>query len=176
VANPTTLSQTGVGRSTVWMPDWNENPFNIGIGVIVVGTATYNIEHTFQDPTALQRQALLASTTTLLTFDPAAFAAVYGKLFVGFPVTDVTTPAGIVAGRTVSSFGSNTVTMSGVAAGVLAGDLISFLTWFPNSGLNAQTANANGNYAFPVRGISINVTAGTGTVIADFIQATTPQS
>jgi len=46
-------------------------------------------------------------------------------------------------------------------------------TWFTNSGITAQTSNANGNYAFPVSSIRLNVTAGssTGTVAVTFIQA-----
>lgn len=39
----------------------------------------------------------------------------------------------------------------------------SLATWFKNSGLTDQSGNANGNYAYPVNGISINVTSATGT-------------
>jgi hypothetical protein len=34
-------------------------------------------------------------------------------------------------------------------------------TWFSNTGITAQSSNANGNYAFPVVGIRLNVN-GTG--------------
>lgn len=46
-------------------------------------------------------------------------------------------------------------------------------TWFPNSGITAAASNANGNYAFPVSAIRINVTAGssTGMVTAYLNQA-----
>jgi hypothetical protein len=102
---PAILKQTGVGRSTVWSPDFFQDPFNIGIGCVVSGgAATYNIEHTFDD------------------------------------------------------------------ANTIAGGLGS-VTWFQNSGITGATANANGNYQFPVRFISINVTGGTGTVTATLIQA-----
>lgn len=36
--------------------------------------------------------------------------------------------------------------------------------WFNNSTVSAQTANADGNYAFPIAAMRLNVTAGTGTV------------
>jgi hypothetical protein len=181
VANPVILTQVGVGRSTIWFPDWNENPFNIGVGVTVFGTATYNIEHTFDDPTKLIVPAALASATTLLTFNPSQFYqggdGAYQRMYVGRPVADLTGGAAALTPSTVASFTTNTVTLAGQAGtGVVAGDLISFLTWFANSGLTAQTGNANGNYAFPVRAISINQTAGTGTTTATLIQATTPQS
>jgi hypothetical protein len=42
--------------------------------------------------------------------------------------------------------------------------------WFNNTGINAVSAQTDGNYAFPVRGIRLNVSAGTGTVVMDVIQ------
>lgn len=98
------LTKTGTGRSTVHVPDTFQNPFNIGVGCVVSGTATYTVQHTFEDVT-----------------DPAFNPAT--------------------------------------------------ATWFDNSGLTAQTGNANGNYAYPVNGISVNVTAGTGTVTVYLLQA-----
>lgn len=45
-------------------------------------------------------------------------------------------------------------------------------TWFdqPAAGINAKTANADGNYQFPVREIRVNATAGTGSVAMTLIQ------
>lgn len=47
-------------------------------------------------------------------------------------------------------------------------------TWFTNSGITATTVSCNGNYAFPVRAIQINITTSSSTafVVATFIQAT----
>lgn len=45
-------------------------------------------------------------------------------------------------------------------------------TWFPNTGLSAKTANADGNYAFPVRAIRLNVASSDGTVTMHVIQST----
>lgn len=36
--------------------------------------------------------------------------------------------------------------------------------WFSNSGITAKTANADGNYAFPVRAIRLTLNSGTGSV------------
>lgn len=46
-------------------------------------------------------------------------------------------------------------------------------TWFINSGLSAKSTNADGNYAYPVTAVRLNVTAGssTGTVQMVAIQA-----
>lgn len=46
-------------------------------------------------------------------------------------------------------------------------------TWFQNTGITGATSNANGNYAYPVTAIRLNVTAGASqaTVTAYFNQA-----
>ncbi len=66
---PQTLSITGTG-TTAWIPlDYKQNPFNVGFGVVVSGTITYDIEHTFDDvlagdtATAFKHSTLTAQTT-----------------------------------------------------------------------------------------------------------------
>lgn len=46
-------------------------------------------------------------------------------------------------------------------------------TWFPNSGITTQSTNKDGNYAFPVTAIRLNVSSGssTGTVTMSLVQA-----
>lgn len=100
---PATVSVTGVAVSQVIPLDWNSSPFNVGVGCIVSGTATYTVEHTFDDVFSP-------------TFNPAT------------------------------------------------------ASWLPNTGLTAQTASKDGNYAFPVRGVRLNVSAGTGTVTMTVLQ------
>jgi hypothetical protein len=46
-----------------------------------------------------------------------------------------------------------------------------FSTWFSHPTVAAETANADGNYAFPVTGVKVLVTAGTGTATMNLIQA-----
>lgn len=77
----------------------NISPFNVGFGVVVTGTVTYSVQHTFDDP----------------------------------------------------------------ATG--------FTTWFSHPTVAAETANADGNYAFPVTGIKLLVSAGTGSATLNLIQA-----
>ena len=45
-----TVSQTGVGSSDALVMNTNISPFNVGFGVIVTGTVTYTVQHTFDDP------------------------------------------------------------------------------------------------------------------------------
>lgn len=92
---PQTISQTGVGTSDVNIVDYRQKNFKIGVGCIVDGTATYTLEHTFDNT-----------------------------------------------------------------------------NWFPNedAALVGATASQDGSYPFPIRASRINVTAGTGTVTATYIQ------
>lgn len=46
--------------------------------------------------------------------------------------------------------------------------------WFSHPTLNGLTANADGNYAFPVRAIKILVNSGAGTATATIVQAGMP--
>lgn len=96
---PITKSQTGVGATDWVKTDIKAEIFNIGFGCVVDGTATYSIEHTFDD-------------------------------------VDSGTP-----------------------------------TAFTHSQVAGQTSSKDGNYAFPVRAIRLNVTAGAGTVTFTMIQA-----
>lgn len=97
---PQVITQSGTGTSA-WIPmDYKQNPFNIGIGVVVSGTVTYTVQHTFDD--------------------------IYDSSI---------TP-----------------------------------TAFNHSTLATQTANKDGNYAFPVRAIRINNGAGTGTTTMTLLQ------
>lgn len=95
------LTQTGVGASAAAVMNLNATPFNVGFGVVLTGSATYTVQHSFDDP---------ASTTGLVT-------------------------------------------------------------WFDHPTITGKTANADGNYAFPVSAIRINVTADVGKATMTIIQA-----
>lgn len=94
---PKKITVVGVGAS-VWIPlDYRQAPFHVGLGAVVVsGTATYTVQHTFDD--------------------------IYDLTVV--PVS------------------------------------------YDNAGLTAVTANKDGNYAFPVRAIRLNVTGGISPVVS----------
>ena len=48
---------------------------------------------------------------------------------------------------------------------------VGFTTWFPHPTIASQSANADGNYAFPVTGIRLTVNSGGGTAAFNLIQA-----
>ena len=94
-----TVAKTGVGSSPAIVVNTNISPVNIGFGVIVTGTVTYTVQHTFDDPA------------------------------VGFNV------------------------------------------WFPHPTIATKSDNQDGNYAFPITGVKVLVTAGAGTASMQLIQA-----
>lgn len=98
------LSKTGTGATAPAPMDTYCNPFNVGMGVVVSGTVTYSVQHTFDD----------------------VFAAAFDA---------------------------------------------STATWYDHPSLDDLAANADGNYAFPVTAIRLNVTAGTGTATLTLVQA-----
>jgi archaellum component FlaF (FlaF/FlaG flagellin family) len=48
---------------------------------------------------------------------------------------------------------------------------VGFTTWFNHPSLAALTANADGNYAFPITAVRITVNSGAGTAQMNFVQA-----
>jgi len=44
------VSQTGVGSSAIIPMNLDSTPFNVGLGVVVTGTVTYTVQHTFDNP------------------------------------------------------------------------------------------------------------------------------
>lgn len=68
---PKTLTQTGTG-ATAWYPvDYKQAPFNLSLAAVVVsGTATYNVEYTYDNilagatPTAWVVSTLSAQTSS----------------------------------------------------------------------------------------------------------------
>lgn len=101
---PIRVVVTGVDVSAPIPMDYVASIFNVGVGCVISATATYTVEHTFDDVWSP-------------TFNPAT------------------------------------------------------ATWFPNSGLTAKAANTDGNYAFAVTAIRLNVAASTGTVTMTLVQS-----
>lgn len=48
---------------------------------------------------------------------------------------------------------------------------VGFTTWFSHPTVAGQTANADGNYAFPMTGVKVLVNSGTGSATLKLVQA-----
>lgn len=57
-----TASAGGASTSPVYPIDTYNNPCNIGIGVIITGSALYTVQHTFSDPWASNLNTLANGT------------------------------------------------------------------------------------------------------------------
>lgn len=71
---PITLTKTGTGRSGIYTADSFQNPFNIGLVIVVTGTATANIEITMDDPMTAA-PTVWAAPTGLSAISASAVAA-----------------------------------------------------------------------------------------------------
>jgi len=95
-----------------------------------------------------------------------------------FPDYDVR-PFNIGIGTVVNSTGTQTYSVEHTFGyqGFLSSDFngwqSSLATWYANTGIVSATSNANGNYAFPVSAIRLNVISGSsqGSVACTLIQA-----
>lgn len=85
------------------------------------------------------------------------------------PVNTKQSPFNLALGAVVNGTITYTIqhTFDNVLDPVVAAGTI---TAFDNSGMTAQTANKDGNYAFPVAAIRINNTAGTGSTTLTILQ------
>ena len=76
-----TVTQVAAGSSAVEAVSYFTNPFNIGLGAILTGTATFTVEYSMQDP---MDAGYVASSATW--FPVTGLSAVSASTSVGFTV------------------------------------------------------------------------------------------
>ncbi len=76
-----TVTQSGVGSSGVVDLSFFTNPFNVGFGAILTGTATFTVEYTFSDP---MDAGFVAANATW--FPVTGLSAVSASTSVGFTI------------------------------------------------------------------------------------------
>ena len=95
------VSKTGVGSSSALVMNTNSTPFNVGFGVVVSGTVTYTVQHTFDDPAT--------GFTTWFSHPTIAVKTDKQDCNYAFPVTGI---------KFLVTAGSGTATMNLVQAGI----------------------------------------------------------
>lgn len=178
--SPVTLTKAVAGF-TNWAPlDYISNPFAVGLGFSVdsAGNLTAKVQHTF-DELAQFRDAKFGQSTTTVTITDAGLDGNGHGLITGDCV-EVIGSSGNAATTfdgtyevTVSSVTVYTITVTPsqtVAAGT--GNLrVSTQKVFDHSTLTGLTARADGNYAWPVKAIRLNITSYTaGRAYLDIVQ------
>jgi hypothetical protein len=96
-----TVTTTGVANSAAIVINTNTNPANIGFGVIITGTVSYTVQHTFDDPAV--------GFTTWFNHPTIASLAANADGNYAFPITGV---------RIINASGSGTTTLKLVQAGI----------------------------------------------------------
>lgn len=96
-----TVSRTGVGSSDAIVMNTNVSPFNVGFGCVVTDSATYTIQHTFDDPAV--------GFTTWYSHPTVAAETSNADGNYAFPVTGI---------KVLVTLGDGTVTLNLVQAGI----------------------------------------------------------
>jgi len=158
------LSLSAVGQTPWVNVDEAQAAFGVGFNVDLDSAAsgiTFKIEHTFDD-IGKKQPALLSRSATTVTV-----ACLAHSLNVGDSVVVLD---GDVAARTTGLSGTfqvvsvvdvNNFTYTSTVSGTVnsTGVNVVLLRVQPHSSITASTASVDGNYAFPVEAIRLNVTA-----------------
>jgi hypothetical protein len=156
----TTLGQAGPSS---WIPlNRYQSPFNVALSVTLSSGAslTYKLQHTFDDPQETYACSITrSSTTATVTLTDHGLVANDSVTVIGAgaPLDGTYTVASVVD---ANSF-TYTVTNSGATVSA-AGAKLAKHRVFDHEGMTGKTANEDGNYAFPVAAVRLNVTAYTG--------------
>jgi hypothetical protein len=171
----------GAAGNTTWRRiDNHKTYFAIGLGATLDATAnlTYTVQHSFDDPNAdIVCNFTQATNVVTVTFPSAHGLTTSDSVILSQSLTNhpgQAVPAsfdGTYAVTSVTSPTVITVTVSPVqtASGVI---LASPMRVFNHASMAAKTTRSDGNYAFPIMAIRLNVSAfSTGSVTVTAIQA-----
>jgi hypothetical protein len=150
------VTDTSVGGASAWIPvDWKQNPFSVGFYVDVQGTGTYKVQHGFTD--FFKKGCLITRTTTSANLKSALHGLQVGDSVVvegaGAPLDGIFAVASVVDANNVTY----TVANSGAATSDPAARVM-FIRVADHSTVTAKTTSSDGNYAFPVQMVRLNVT------------------
>lgn len=177
----TKVTVTGVAISDFAPVDYEQISPQLGISVIIQGTATFSVQHTFsdifklhstggaQDGSAGQSSALLTRAAAVATVTIANHGLAVGDYIKstgnGAPFDNGPGGAGVVyAVATVPTVNTFTFAVANSGATVGYGGFIQIANVLNHSTMAAVSANSSGSYAFPIAAVRLNVTASTGTV------------
>lgn len=167
-----TVTLSAVGNS-VWIPvDYRQNSFAVALAVDLNSAAsgiTYEVQHTLDDPgkKVVPTSITRSGTTVTVSFANPHGLNVNDSIIVegsGFAGGDGTFAVATVPSVTSLTYTSGT---SGTATGNTDTRIV-LLRVFPHEFLTAKTVSDDGNYAFPVHAVRLNVsalTAGSATLI-----------
>lgn len=155
------ITDTSVGGASAWIPvNWRQTPFSVSFFVDVQGTGTYKVQHGFTNWEKQGCKITRATTTATLT-------ALNHGLQVGDSITVEGAGAPFDGTYAVATVGSaSTITYTVANSGATTADStarVMFIRVMDHSTVTGKTASIDGNYAFPVQAVRLNITTpGTG--------------
>lgn len=174
--SPLKVTQGAAGASGWLVLDYLQRPFNVALlaSLSFDGNLTYSVQHTPDNPNSFKGNTVVSLTRT------TTVATLTMSLAHGLSVGDALVIVGggdanLEGNQTVASVTSATVLTYTVAnTGATVGKVTTqavLLRVFNHDFLVAQTARADGNYAFPVWATRVIVTAYTaGSVTLEVLQ------
>jgi hypothetical protein len=150
----------GAAGPSPWVPlNRYQSPFNVALGVTLSSGAalTYKIQHVFDDPQQTYQCSISRSTTT------ATVTLVSHGLVAGDSVTVVAAGAPLdgtfqVASITDADTFTYTVANSGATASGPSARLAKHRV-FDHAQMVSMTNSEDGNYAFPIAALRLNITS-----------------
>ena len=164
----TTTQRIAAVGATPWIPVNTRQPnFQLGLGVVPSSnaTCTFTVQHAFDEPLIQHPVSISQTGTTATVTDSYSLNGVAGHgLSVGDTVNIQGSGSALLDGlQTVASVTSQTVyTFTNANSGTLASGLqctAASQRAFNHAVIVAQSARIDGNYAFDVRYVRLNVTA-----------------
>lgn len=172
-------SATAPNNVSSWIPvDSSQAAFGIGFNVDLDSTAsgiTFKVEHTFDDLALLKVATIARSGTTVTVTTSAAHGLNTGDAVVILNANQNTRASGLDGQYTIAVSSSTVFTYTSSVSGTVntTTPVINYvgLRVQTNSSVSGNTSSVDGNYAFPVKAIRLNVTAWTaGTATLTVVQ------
>lgn len=145
---------------SAWFPvNAKQKDFGLSLGCNIASGAvlTYQVRHTFDDPWAAREVSIARVTTTATVTDVGHKLASNDQVVVSGSGSTNLDGTYTITYIDANSY-SYTVVDTGAAASVPGTRLVS-LKPFAHDTLTGLTVDGQGNYAFPVRAVQLNVTA-----------------
>lgn len=164
---PIVITLGAAGNSTWRRIDQHKHYFALGLGATLnsAGNLTYTVQHSFDDPNSNTLCTFSQSTTTVTVTFPSAHGLTTADsvIIVGSQVQapNQTNASSIDGTYNVASVPSTTtitvtVTPSQTAVGTVT---CSPMRVFNHASLAAKTTSSDGNYAYPIMAVRLNVSS-----------------
>lgn len=165
-------------ENSAWIPvDYRQNPFSVGLAVDFDSAAagiTYEVQHTLDNPGKKVTPSSIsrAGTTVTVNFSSPHGVNVNDSIVVegsGIDGADGVFSVATVPSTTQLTY---TTTVSGAATGNVDTRVV-LLRVYAHEFLTAKTTPDDGNYAFPITAIRLNVSARTAGSVTMIVNQTT---